>query len=173
MLKQTVRALLVIFVSVTLTVQTVKECRVEKAALLSEGNNLLFFHAAVRCPTCLTMERLTEKALNCFFQDDIQNGRLVFSVCDYESAAQKNTVEKLQIGTAGLVIAEVQDGQIVKSRNLLKESWQFVGDETGFIEMLRKNVGDFLSGKESDNSLEEDDREMILKSTENLFDNEE
>ena len=169
MLKRTVTVILLVFVAVTIAVQVVKEHGAERPASLKDGCHLLFFHAAARCPTCLAMERLTRETLSVFSQEGRNNGGFDLQICGYDDPAYRDIARELQVGTAGIVIVEVRKGNIVRNRNLIRECWTHVSDDSGFREMVSSNLAQFLKGDAENEELGETGREMILEPSVNLF----
>ena len=174
--KRMVTGTLLIFVAATLCVQMFKGRRVEEVSPMEDGVHLLFFHARVRCPTCRTMEILTRETLAESFSEELHRGDFDFAVCDYESGASQNPARKLSIATAGLVLVEVRNGDLLRTANLLKECWLLVGDGVAFKEMLRIKTEEFLRGDRPAEKNTEETRtgmEIELDPAVNLFENEE
>ena len=83
--KSIITSLLLAFVVMTLGVQVSKHFRHVEATELTDGVNVVFFHAKVRCPTCTTMEKYIHATL----EKDFPGDKIKLYVLDYESSVLK------------------------------------------------------------------------------------
>ncbi|MGL4944338.1 MAG: nitrophenyl compound nitroreductase subunit ArsF family protein [Thermoguttaceae bacterium] len=167
--KQVLTLLLLAFAGVTLAVQVSKEFRTIEPVRLRDGLNVLCTHATVRCPTCLTIERLTHNLLETEFAADLAAGTLSVSDVNYEDASMNDLAARFGIATASVVLVRVTDGEIVGGKNLANESWKLYTDEPAFCEMLRREIvaardGNFTSQERTSEEMifDDDDSDSIV-----------
>lgn len=159
---------LLLFAGVTLAVQIAKELRPVEPLKLSEGLNVICTHATTRCPTCLTMERLTGELLDEEFSELVQSGRIVFREINYELPEANDFADEYKVATAAVVLVNIRNGKTVAGINLANEAWKLHTDAPEFKRMLREQIEAMLQGKvlEIDDSPEEmifdDDEEIPL-----------
>ena len=155
------------FVAVTVATQIAKSFITVEEKTFSDGKHIVVFHAKVRCPTCLAMERLTEETLSSEFDDEVQSGILNYHALSYESPEWRRLVEKYKIATATVLLFEQKDGDFLNGRNLVDDCWRLVGDKPAFKEMLKNQVSGFL--REEDSEWESESEEIELSPDLDLF----
>lgn len=133
--------ILLVFIIATLVVQVGKSFRETPQVGLPQGLTVMVCHAQVRCPTCTTMERLSQRCLAEYFPD----AGVQFATLNYEAAENREIAEKYGVATATVLLVR-REGEAVTVENLVTQAWQTVGDEPAFIEMLRKHLTAFLAG---------------------------
>jgi hypothetical protein len=63
-----------------------------------------YFHATMRCPTCLAVEEQTRKTLDENFAGEIKSGTLQLKVLNLEEKENKALTEKFEIGWSSLIL---------------------------------------------------------------------
>jgi hypothetical protein len=53
---------------------------------LDEGIVVYYFHGNVRCPTCITLEEYSKEAVETFFADELESGRVQWQVINFDEA---------------------------------------------------------------------------------------
>jgi hypothetical protein len=134
---------LLAFAGVTLAVQIAKEFRFVEQLQFAEGLNVICTHATIRCPTCLTMERLAKETLGESFKDVA----IVFREVNYEQPEVADFADEFKIATATVVLIHVQNGKTVAGKNLVNEAWKLHTDESAFKQMLKEHIEAMLQGK--------------------------
>jgi len=79
-----------------------------------------YFHATMRCPTCLAVEEQTRKALDDSFSDDLKSGVIQLKVLNLEDKENKALTEKFEIGWSSLILYVPENG---KSVNLTEDAF--------------------------------------------------
>ncbi len=105
---------------------------------LDNGLMVYYFHGT-RCSTCRDIEALAHKTVSTDFAPQIASGEMVWKVLDYREAANKELVTKFGVSTAAVVLAKMQDGKIVDSKQLYGV-WSKVGDKPKFIDYVRTEI---------------------------------
>ncbi len=63
-----------------------------------------YFHATMRCPTCLAVEEQTKKTLDENFAEDLKSGVIKLTVLNLEEKENKAITEKFEIGWSSLIL---------------------------------------------------------------------
>lgn len=63
-----------------------------------------YFHATMRCPTCLAVEEQTRKTLDENFAEDMKSGAIQLKVLNLEEKDNKAISEKFEIGWSSLIL---------------------------------------------------------------------
>lgn len=79
-----------------------------------------YFHATMRCPTCLAIEEQTRKTLDDNFADDLKSGTVKLQVLNFEEKENKAAAEKFGIGWSSLILYVPESG---KSVNLTDDAF--------------------------------------------------
>lgn len=113
--------------------------------LQQKGHQVIayYFHTALRCTTCFTMERYTQEAILTGFPDDIRSGRLVWKAINVDDEENEHFVRDYELYTKSVVIVDMQDGVQVRWKNL-KDIWDLVDDKKAFIDYIQAETGSYL-----------------------------
>ena len=63
-----------------------------------------YFHATMRCPTCLAVEEQTRKTLDDGFSTELKSGEIQLKVLNLEEKENKSLVEQFEIGWSSLIL---------------------------------------------------------------------
>ena len=159
-IKPILTAILLAFAGITLVVQATKAFRSVEMLQFQDGLNVVCTHATQRCPTCTTIQRLTEETLDENFKDELANGKIVFRDVNYEHSETVDLAKRFEVATATVLLVEVKNGEIVGGKNLVTESWKLFTDEPAFKKMLKEQIEAMLQGKSLDS--ESEPEEMIF-----------
>jgi len=153
---------LLAFAGVTLAVQIAKGFRAVESMRFADGLNVVCTHATQRCPTCMTMKRLTRETLDESYKDAVTAGQIVFREVNYEQPDAAAFADEFKVATASVVLVNVKDGKTIAGKNLVTEAWRLYTDEPAFKIMLKEQIDAILQGR----TLDTDDspREMIFDS---------
>ncbi len=147
-LKKIFAALILLFAGITLGLQVRKEFQTVDAFQLSEGVNVVCTHATVRCPTCLSIERLTREALAEHHQNSSESAeKIAFHTANYESPQFADMAEQHKIATATVLLVKVENSEIVSSVVLTNEAWKLYTDATAFKTMLKERIDAFIQDR--------------------------
>jgi hypothetical protein len=79
-----------------------------------------YFHATMRCPTCLAVEEQTRKTLDETFTEDMKSGVIQMKVLNLEEKENKAMTEKFEVGWSSLILYVPATG---KSVNLTENAF--------------------------------------------------
>ncbi len=109
------------------------------------GVLILQFHRTERCKFCNDMEAHTNEVLNLFFQDDLQNGKIVFRQINMELPRYEGLRKKYNLFTSTLVLIKLSEGK--ESRwKILTEAWHLTDKKQEFIQMFQGELIKFRKG---------------------------
>jgi len=63
-----------------------------------------YFHATMRCATCMAVEEQSRKTLEEQFAEELKNGSVVLQVLNLEDKENKALTEKFEIGWSSLIL---------------------------------------------------------------------
>lgn len=161
MKKQVITAALLLFVGVSLFVAVADVAGWRQAAseegAATEGQSeisslidsdtktrytAIYFHATHRCPTCETIEEYAHDALN----SEIEQGNIAWKVADYTTEENKQIVEQCEVFTSTVVLLDVQDGKVIRWKNL-EDVWNYTSDKTAFTSFMNESWTTFRESK--------------------------
>lgn len=86
----------------------------------SEKVKVYYFHTTRRCPTCLAIEKETQKVLKEKpFSDAIENGDLEFNTYNAEETANEKLVKELGITGSALIVVKGKEKIDLTSKGFL------------------------------------------------------
>ena len=65
---------------------------------------IIYFHSEHRCPTCISIEDNTKKALNTYFAEQLKNGTITLQVLSLEDKKNQKLVEKYEADGSKLLL---------------------------------------------------------------------
>lgn len=153
MKKQVITAVLLLFVGVSLFVAVadvagLRQVASEEAAATDGQNEVsslidsdtktrftaIYFHAKHRCPTCETIEAYAHDALS----SEIEQGNIKWKVADYTAEENEPIVNQCEVFTSTVVLLDVQDGKVIRWRNL-DDVWKYTSDKTAFTSFMNES----------------------------------
>jgi len=108
------------------------------AKLAKKQFTAVYFHAPHRCPTCRKIESFSLDALT----PEIEAGKVAWQIADYTTDANAALVDQFKVFTSTVVLVEVQDGKVVRWRNL-EEVWNHTSDQANFTAFINQAWSEF------------------------------
>jgi len=105
---------------------------------------LVYFHRAQRCNSCIYAEDGVRYTLQMHFSEELANGRVSFESYDWEDEENSDVVEKYGAYTSSLFINVIREGK--ENIEEVNEIWIVVGDDEAFVEMVKSRVEEKLTG---------------------------
>jgi len=96
------------------------------------GNDVVmvyYLHAAFRCVTCNTIEKMTRELLDGRFKKELSDGSMVFREVNFQ--ADEAMAKQFGVVASCVVVAAVKDGRTVDFRRL-DEVWTLMNDRNAF-----------------------------------------
>ena len=115
----------------------------DPTALPADGLVVVYFHGAVRCPTCQTIESYAEEAIATNYSAELANGQLAWRVLNYELPENARFVTEFEIVAPTVVLIRREAGEDAASENLTRV-WELVGDKPSFVSYVAEEVNRLL-----------------------------
>jgi len=109
----------------------------------SGGYIATYFFTNVRCPSCLSIERLTSMTIRDEFAPDIASGRLRWRTVNLDGEGNFHYVKDYKLFTKSVIISQVVDGKEVRWKNLEKV-WELLRNEGKFKKYVKDEVASFM-----------------------------
>lgn len=113
------------------------------ASTVADGVVAFYFHGNVRCATCKKIEAYADEAVHQGFAEALQDGSLTWRVTNIDEPDNRHFIEDFQLVTRSVVLAEYQDGNVIRWKNLDKV-WQLVRSKDSFVEYVQDEANEFL-----------------------------
>ena len=108
------------------------------AKLAKTQFSAVYFHAPHRCPTCRKIESFSHEALT----PEIEAGSVAWQIADYTADINASLVDQFKVFTSTIVLVEVQDGKVVRWKNL-EEVWNYTSDHADFTAFINHAWSEF------------------------------
>jgi hypothetical protein len=102
-----------------------------------------YFHGNTRCATCRKIEAYADEAIHQGFAEMLENGSLTWRVVNVDEPEHRHFIDDFQLVTRSVVLAEYDDDEIVRWKNLDKV-WQLVRKKDAFVDYVQGETGEFL-----------------------------
>lgn len=105
-----------------------------------------YFFTSVRCPSCLSIEKLTSETIQAEFARELGSGVLKWRTVNVERAGNFHYVKDYNLYTKSVIISQVVDGKEVRWKNLVKV-WELLRNEGKFKKYVKDEVTSFMAGR--------------------------
>jgi len=102
-----------------------------------------YFHGNFRCYSCYRIEQLSKEAIEHYFKNELDSGKLIFKAINVEEKGNEHFIQDYQLYTKSLIISLVKNGKEVEFHNLTRV-WEFLGNKQRFFEYVRDEVSKYL-----------------------------
>ncbi|MFC1932003.1 nitrophenyl compound nitroreductase subunit ArsF family protein [Chloroflexota bacterium] len=103
---------------------------------------VVYFHRAQRCNSCIYAETGTRHTLETYFKDELASNELTFKAVNFEDKESAAIVKKYGAFTSSLFINTIRDGTDYIDE--VKEIWFFVGNDKAFVEVVKSKIEESL-----------------------------
>jgi len=143
-MKKLVAWFLLVFIAVAITTKIVLLNVPQEPPVIHDGNHIVFCHSEIRCPTCQKMEFLIKKVLKEQEYDELDIGLVML---EYDMPKNREFVERFRVGTLSIILLEQKNGKTIRSADISDEARNLIGNNNGFIEMLKAKLNEFYALK--------------------------
>jgi hypothetical protein len=105
-----------------------------------------YFHGNARCPTCYKLEGYAKSVVETDFADQIRNGKIEWKSVNVDDKGNEHYSTDYKLYTKSVIVSTLKDGKESSWKNL-DQIWTLVGDQTQYMEYIRKEVRACLEGK--------------------------
>ncbi|HEO72548.1 MAG TPA: hypothetical protein ENN80_14920 [Candidatus Hydrogenedentes bacterium] len=110
-----------------------------------------YFHGTVRCQTCLDIEQYTRETVFESYFADLMEGTMEWRAVNYEVPENRRYSSDYKLSMPSLVLVREMGG-FPADHKVLHETWNLVGDYSGFAEYVRIQLQTFMREEQSWNS---------------------
>ena len=111
-------------------------------AALDNGVEVVYFHRAQRCTTCMHAESVVTYTVETYFSDEVASGSLVYMVLNVNDPVNSAMSEKFGAYGSSLFLNDVEGG--VEEIEYVNEIWFLLEDEEAAIAMVKDVIEEHL-----------------------------
>ncbi|HNR31901.1 MAG TPA: nitrophenyl compound nitroreductase subunit ArsF family protein [Candidatus Hydrogenedentes bacterium] len=115
----------------------------DATAHASPVRHVYYFHRTQRCSTCLGIESHTEAVLRDRFAPELGQGALTWAPCNVDEPRHEHFVRDFELLFSGVIIAEEQDGKILRWKNL-EDVWKLAHEPEKLRDYLTTEIQRFI-----------------------------
>ena len=105
-----------------------------------------YFLTNIRCPSCVTIERLSSETILEEFSGQIDSGLLTWRTVNIDEDGNYHYVKDYGLYTKSVIISEQVNGKEIRWKNLPKV-WEYIGNEGKFRQYIVEEITAFMAGK--------------------------
>lgn len=117
--------------------------RVQPPAQATPENNahlvVYYFYGNRRCYSCVTIQRLTQKALEQGFADELRRGKIEWRPTNVETPETQHFIADYRLSSQSVILSQVKNGQQVGWQNL-QQVWYLLGNAEEFIAYVQDGI---------------------------------
>ena len=106
---------------------------------------VVYFHTAKRCVTCLCFEERITYVIDNYFKDEIENGNLIYIIADVTDKDKAYLVDKYQAYASQLFINTIIDNEDHISYISEIWDWKCTRDNPGFDDKIKTLIEQALT----------------------------
>lgn len=114
----------------------------------SNGVLVYYFHGDVRCPTCRSIEKYAQEAVQSQYPSQLASGELLWQVINYEKPENEHFIKEFELVSPTVVLIRRENGTQKDWRNLARV-WELVGDQAAFTGYVQEEVSQMLAATNS------------------------
>ena len=101
--------------------------------------DVMYFHATMRCQSCLTIEEFTRNSVNSSFEKELKDSSIKLTILDFQDEKNEHFQDDYKFETQTLIISKKIDGKEVKWKNLEK-IWDYMNNYEKFRTYVAEEV---------------------------------
>jgi hypothetical protein len=105
-----------------------------------------YFLTNIRCPSCLSIERLTAETIQAEFAEELGAGLLEWRTINIDGEGNYHFVKDYQLYTKSVIISENVNEKEIRWKNLPKV-WELLGNEKKFRKYLKDEIIIFMAAQ--------------------------
>jgi hypothetical protein len=98
-----------------------------------------YFHATIRCASCIQIEDFISKTVNLAFEKELKDSTIKLTSLDFMQPENEPLMKKYGFDTQALIISKVVDGKEVKFKNL-DLIWDYLSDFSKFEKYIEDEI---------------------------------
>jgi hypothetical protein len=104
-----------------------------------------YFHRTLRCPTCLSIEKQSQEAIEQSYNAELSAGTLEWHPINIEEPGNEHFEKDFALDRQALILVEMRGAKVQRYKKL-ERVWDLVEDPHGFQEYVVTEVALFLGG---------------------------
>ena len=114
---------------------------------IAEQNRLkievIYFHATIRCESCLLIERQTRETIEQVYSTNLKDGTLSFSSLDFQDEQNSELAERYEIDSQTLIV-QISNGSKVIKWKKLEKIWEYMNNYEKFRKYIVEEINEYL-----------------------------
>ncbi|MFN2395053.1 MAG: nitrophenyl compound nitroreductase subunit ArsF family protein [Bacteroidales bacterium] len=102
-----------------------------------------YFHRNRRCGPCRTIENLTKKTMETYYNQEMENGEVIFRIVNVQQDENREIAQKFNAVSTALFV-NVKNGSDSKATNLTGFAYRYSRNEEAFLSELKKQIDSAL-----------------------------
>ena len=98
-----------------------------------------YFHKTARCPSCITLERVTRESVESAFEKELKNGRIKLISIDIDKKENEHFANDYNLEFQSVIISDVREGKERRWKKLDKV-WKLLHEEWDLREYIQKEI---------------------------------
>lgn len=104
---------------------------------------VLYFHASMRCQSCLMIEQYAAETMHTVFAKDLRAGKIRWQAINYEDSLNEHFVGRYNLENQALIVSKQRGGKEIEWK-LLDKVWELLGEKKKFAKYVSKEVRKWL-----------------------------
>ncbi|OGS36810.1 MAG: hypothetical protein A2293_04050 [Elusimicrobia bacterium RIFOXYB2_FULL_49_7] len=102
-----------------------------------------YFMTTYRCRSCIFIEGTTRKAMDEYFANEQNSGRMVFKMVNVDEPQNRHFIDEYGLYTKTVIVSDIKNGKQAEWKNL-DQVWNLIGREDEFKAYIAKEVRAYL-----------------------------
>ena len=116
----------------------------DTSSIMADRVEVIYFHRAQRCYSCIYTEQGTRYTLETYFSDELASDKVIFKMVNLEDKKNATIVKKYGAFTSSLFTNAIKDG--TDHIEEVKEIWFVLGNDKAFVGVVRGKIEESLKG---------------------------
>ncbi len=113
-----------------------------------EKVELLYFHPRFRCLSCNNVEKFAKEVAENEFEQEMEEGKLVFRSLDIDDPENKDLVEELGVTGSSLYVVATDGGK--REHQAITDVWLHWNDSARSKEIITAELNRYIKGDDAD-----------------------
>ena len=121
------------------------ELSVTESSIKKAEVEVYYFHRNRRCGPCRTIENLAKKTMDTYYNQEMQNGDVIFHIVNVEQNENREVAQKFSVVSTALFM-NIKNGTEENATNLTAFAYRHSRNEEAFMSGLKEQI-DIALGK--------------------------
>ncbi|MCP4643334.1 MAG: hypothetical protein GY851_23000 [bacterium] len=102
-----------------------------------------YFHANIRCESCIKIERFTDQAIQSGFADALKDGTLEWRIVNTDEPENAHYLEDLDEFSKSVILVGMRNGETVEHKSL-EDVWLLIENPAEFHRYVKNEIQAYL-----------------------------